>query len=150
MRNKIIKFIGLGFTLALLSACGGGGGGGGASTPPTTNSISGVVSGAVLQGVTITLSGTTSLTTTTDASGIYEFIGLADGSYTVSASLTGYNFNPFDRNVTISGASITGQNFTALAITYSISGEVTDSVGGVIFTEKITHPNYRVFQQYLP
>lgn len=50
-------------------------------------SISGSVvdnNGAPIAGVTITLTGTSSDTTTTDASGDYSFTGLAAGTYTVS------------------------------------------------------------------
>ncbi|MGC8762713.1 MAG: hypothetical protein ACP5VN_03625, partial [Acidobacteriota bacterium] len=49
------------------------------SGTPTTYSISGTVSGATASGVTMTLSGAASATTTTDASGNYTFSGLANG-----------------------------------------------------------------------
>jgi hypothetical protein len=103
--------ISLGVFLTLLfSGCGGGGGGGGGGIP--TYSISGTVSGAVLQGVTIALSGSASATTTTDASGNYSFTGLANGSYMVTPSLTGYIFSPTTISVTVSSANSTGNNFT--------------------------------------
>jgi Carboxypeptidase regulatory-like domain len=94
----------------------------------TTYSISGKVSGAVLQNVTITLGGANSGSTTTDASGNYSFTGLANGSYTVTPSKTGNTFSPVSLAVSVSGASMTGQNFTATAstaTTYSISGTFT-------------------------
>ena len=67
--------------IALFVGCGGGGGGGTASSE-SANTISGTVSGAILSGVTMTLSGTSSGTVTTDSSGNYTFIGLAN-DYTV-------------------------------------------------------------------
>ncbi|MBI5074886.1 MAG: carboxypeptidase regulatory-like domain-containing protein [Nitrospirae bacterium] len=100
---------------------------------PGSYSISGTVTLGVspLSGVAITLSGASSGTTTTDASGNYSFTGLANGSYTVTPGLAGYTFTPVNRAVTVSGANVTGQNFTAQAsaATYSISGSVATSGG---------------------
>jgi len=94
-------------------ACGGGGGGGG--TPPRTYSISGTISGSVLDGVLVTLSGAGSATTTTSGGGVYTFTGLADGTYTVTPSRAGYAFVPPSVTVTVSGAGATGQSFAAAA-----------------------------------
>jgi hypothetical protein len=121
-------------SLALIAAgCGGGSDGGGT---PTTWAISGTVSGAVSAGVTVSLSGTATASTTTDASGNYAFSGLANGSYTVTPSLAGYSFAPSSLGVTVNGASLTGRNFTAVAApTYSISGTVAGAVSsGVTIT----------------
>jgi len=81
------------------------------ATTASTYSISGTVSGAVLSGVTITLSGAGSATTTTNASGNYSFPYIVDGSYTVTPSLTGYTFSPTNAAVSIDGADITITNF---------------------------------------
>jgi hypothetical protein len=69
-------------------------------------------SGTGLAGVTMTLSGASTSTTTTDSSGDYSF-GLANGSYVVTPSLTGYTFTPTDLPETISGADVTAVDFTA-------------------------------------
>ncbi len=108
------------FSIAVV-ACGGGGG---SSSPAPTYSISGTVSGNATSGVTINLSGASTATTTTATGGTYSFTGLANGSYTVTPSLTGNSFNPTSTAVTVSGANVTGKNFTATAAaaTYSISG----------------------------
>jgi len=82
-------------------------------------SISGKVTGDVLKGVTITLSGTNNKTTTTDISGNYSFTSLVAGGYTVTPSLADYGFNPANRNLTISGASQSGKDFTATLIATS-------------------------------
>jgi len=93
---------------------------------PTTYSISGTVSGATASGVTMSLTGAATATTTTDTSGNYTFSGLANGTYTVTPSKSGYTFSPASTSVTISGANQTGKNFTATAVaTYSISGTVS-------------------------
>jgi hypothetical protein len=85
------------------------------TTETATYSLSGTVSGAVTSGVTITLSGAASKTTTTGTGGTYTFTGLANGSYTVTPSLAGYTFSPASTSVTINGASQSGVNFTATA-----------------------------------
>jgi len=110
-----------------LVACGGGGGGGGGTT---TYSISGTVGGAIVNGVTVTLSGAAARSTTTDLGGNYSFTGLANGSYTVSPSLTGYTFNPTSTPVTVNGANVVGISFTATAVpTYKISGTISGASG---------------------
>jgi len=75
--------------------------------------ISGTVSGAVSQGVTMSLTGASNATTATDTAGHYSFAGLANGAYTVTPSLAGYTFNPANRSVTLSGADVGGQDFIA-------------------------------------
>jgi hypothetical protein len=66
----------------------------------------------LMQGVTMTLSGDASDTTTTDSLGRYRFTGLANGNYTVTPTMTGYTFDPESRAITISGADATRQHFT--------------------------------------
>jgi hypothetical protein len=119
-------------SLALVAAgCGGSGNGN-----PTTYAISGTVSGAVSSGVTVSLSGAATASTTTDSSGNYSFSGLADGSYAVTPSLAGYSFTPASLAVAVSGASVTGRNFTSAALpTHSVSGAVSGAVlSGVTIT----------------
>jgi formylglycine-generating enzyme required for sulfatase activity len=101
-----------------------------AATANTYN-ISGTVSGAVVSGVNITLTGTGSVSTTTDASGNYSFSGAANGSYTITPSMTGYTFNPTSSSLTVNNVDVTGKNFTSTANTYSISGTVTFSSVGL-------------------
>jgi hypothetical protein len=104
--------------------------------PPPTYSVSGTVSGAVLSGVTINLTGTSNGTATTDGSGNYSFAGLSNGGYTVTPSKTGYTFTPANQSVTVSGANVPGQNFTSFTVpTFSISGTVSGSIAsGVTIT----------------
>ena len=102
---------------------------------PPTYSISGTVTGDVQAGVTMTLSGSVSATTVTNASGNYIFRGLSNGTYTVTPSKLGYGFSPKSTTVTISGANVTGINFTPTCPYYSICGTVTcDGQAGVTMT----------------
>lgn len=80
-----------------------------------TYSISGTITdgGAPLAGVTVT---TGAVSDTTDGSGAYTLAGLANGTYTVTPSLSGYTFTPASRSVTVSGANVTAQDFAAAAV----------------------------------
>ncbi|HEY3840209.1 MAG TPA: choice-of-anchor Q domain-containing protein [Bryobacteraceae bacterium] len=64
-------------------------------TPPSFPITGSVTAGGMaVSGVTVSLSGSASSSTVTDASGNYTFSGLASGGvYTVSASLIGYSFS---------------------------------------------------------
>ncbi len=68
-RRILVLSIQLFAVLFLVNGCGG------SDTPTTTYVISGTVSGDASHGATITLSGTSSSSTTTDASGSYSFTG---------------------------------------------------------------------------
>lgn len=88
-----------------------------AVTPPATWSISGTITPAI-SGVTVTLSGAASQTSTSNSSGTYTYSGLANGSYTVTPALTGYTFTPASQAVTLNGASQSAVNFTAQTQSY--------------------------------
>jgi hypothetical protein len=94
-----------------------------------TWSISGTVSPATA-GVSIALTGQSSGTAFTDASGNYTFSGLAAGSYVVSPTKVGYTFSPASQNVTLSTANASA-NFSAIAQTWSISGTVSPAAAGI-------------------
>ena len=136
------------FVVLLLSgvvmSCGGGGGGGGGSQQQQnqqqsspTYSLSGGVSGAAWQGVTITLSGAGSGTTLTDAGGSFSFTGLVNGTYTVTASKASYTFTPASQDTVISNANVAAINFVSQKF-FSIGGTVKNGsavgFGGVTLT----------------
>jgi hypothetical protein len=80
--------------------------------------VSGTISlstGGYLAGVTVTLtSGSNTVgSATTNSSGQYTITGVANGSYTLAPSLTGYTFTPTTLPATVNGANVTGDNFTA-------------------------------------
>ncbi len=78
------------------------------------NSISGTVSGAATSGVTITLSGPTTGTAYTAASGSYSVPGLVNGKYTLTPSAPGLLFTPNSVSRTVSGND-QSQDFVATA-----------------------------------
>jgi uncharacterized protein (TIGR03437 family) len=86
-----------------------------------TWSITGSV-GAAGSGATIMLTGTSTATTTANVSGSYTFSGLANGSYTVTPSLSGHTFSPASAAVTVNGANATAAAFTA---TQSVPSSIT-------------------------
>ena len=93
-------------------------------------SIAGTISGAA--GAILTLSGASTATTTADGSGNFSFTGLANGSYTVTPSKTGYSFMPANQPVMVNNANVTGLSFTATALTYSISGNISGVAGATV------------------
>ena len=66
--------------------------------------------GAGVSGVTVTLSGDSSLTTATDSDGKYQFGNfnnmLSSGSYTVTPSKSGHSFTPTSRSFTMTTTTI--------------------------------------------
>src|SRR4051812_28395292 len=105
MRNLILGVLA---ALSFSLACTGGGGGGG---QPGTYSISGTVSGLAQAGVTISLAGPSTATTTTDSSGRYSFAALPNGIYTLTPSRSGgYAFIPASASVTVSGGEVSGRD----------------------------------------
>lgn len=78
-----------------------------AAAPAATYTLSGSVAdgfAAALEGVTITLTGDASDSTTTDASGDWSFT-VEDGSYTVTPTKSGYQFVPTSASPTVSGGN---------------------------------------------
>jgi hypothetical protein len=96
----------------------------------TGRAISGRVAidnGTGVPGVTISLSGTGTASTITDASGAYSFSGLnMSSSYTItpSTSCNAYTFNPPSLTVDLIDTDLTGQDFTGSA-SFSITGSVS-------------------------
>lgn len=93
----------------------------------------GNITGAWVQGVTVTMSGAASGTTTTDANGNYSFTNLPWGqNVTFTPSLSGYNYTPGSQTVSAPAGSTTAVTVPAMAAvstypSYSISGTVSYS-----------------------
>ena len=62
-----------------------------------------------------------------DTSGVYSFTGLANGSYTVTPTKSGFVMTPASLAVTINGANATA-NFTS-AQTFTLSGTISGAGG---------------------
>jgi serine protease len=77
------------------------------------------VSGTITNGSGVGINGVTvsngAASTTTNSSGAYTLANLANGTYTITPTLSGYSFSPANRSVTVNGANVTGQNFTGTA-----------------------------------
>jgi ABC-type oligopeptide transport system substrate-binding subunit len=103
--------------VALVAGCSGLVSQSSSNTPPPqtqTYSVSGTISpSAGGSGATVTLSGAATATATANSSGAYTFTGLANGTYAVTPSRTGYTFSPTTQSATINGANVTGINFSA-------------------------------------
>jgi fibronectin-binding autotransporter adhesin len=92
---------------------------------PPTNSISGRVTenGAGLAGVSVTISGSSSGSATTDSAGNYAFAGLTrNGSYTLTPALVNYSFAPADMTIAALTADNTTADFSAARNLHTISG----------------------------
>lgn len=117
-----------------------------ATQPPPTVSISGNISPS-LANVTVTLSGTQSATTLTDASGNYSFTNLPnDGNYLVTPSLAGYTFEPTNRNYTNLTTSVTNANFAGLTggsprLIRVVSQNVTPGNSAIVPVEMVSQGN---------
>ena len=82
----------------------------------------------------VALAGPSSASTTADFSGNYSFSGLANGTYTVTPSKTGFTFTPTSQPVTVNNANVGAVNFSATAQTWSISGNVSVAGAGATVT----------------
>lgn len=94
------------------------------ATAQATYSISGTItaSGAGLSGASVALTGPAAANATTNTSGGFTFSGLANGTYTVTPTDSGYSFTPANQSVAVSGANKTGVNFTAtVTVTHTVA-----------------------------
>lgn len=85
--------------------------------------------GAPLPGVTLALSGSQTLTATSDASGYYSFPAVNAGeSYTLTPSRQYYDFNPQSQPLFV-GPFNRSFDFTGTRQTYPVLGRITDAGG---------------------
>ena len=89
--------------------------------------LSGTVSGDIREGVTLTLSGDSSATASSDSQGNFSF-QLPCGHYFLKASKAGYTFSPDQREITIQGSDSLHNDFASARLPYSISGRITGEV----------------------
>jgi Domain of unknown function (DUF4082)/Bacterial Ig domain len=79
-----------------------------------TFTITGTISGGGGSGATVKLTGAATATVTANTSGVYTFIGVTAGTYTVTPSKSGHLFIPGSRSTTVTSGNVTGLNFTSL------------------------------------
>lgn len=97
-------------------------------------------SGQALVGVTVVASvGTSAVTATTNANGVYEFDGLSPGDYQLRAGKEGYTSLEIAK-VTVTAGATTAQDLTLSAVKQhgQLSGRVTDTNGTAIAGAKLT------------
>ena len=68
-------------------------------------------------------------TSTTAENGTYTFSNIPDGTYTITASKTGYNETSDPTQVTVSDSDVTAQNITLTPINYNIRVQGTQVTG---------------------
>jgi len=98
---------------------------------PNSYTISGNISGGPAQGVSVSLLKTSTYTktyTTTDASGNYYFSDLANGAYTVSPAIPGYDSEPSGISLNISNADVQNQDFTLSFTGFNINASIYDNL----------------------
>lgn len=79
-----------------------------------TFSLSGTISPQLVgNGTVVALSGPVSTSTTGNSAGNYSFSGLANGTYAVAPSRSGYIFSPTVQSVSVDGSDVSGVDFTA-------------------------------------
>lgn len=94
------------------------------------------ISGKGIQGVTVRLGGTRTLTATTNSQGNYSFTNLpAGGNYTVKPMFGGMSFDPLNKTFSNLSANQTGTS-TSFLVVFTIRGRVvragtTTGIGGV-------------------
>jgi hypothetical protein len=77
------------------------------------STVSGTISpGSTASGSIVSLTGATTASVSADASGNFTFSGLADGTYTITPSKSGYSFSPPSQQVVVNGANVTGVAFS--------------------------------------
>ncbi|MFL6208692.1 MAG: carboxypeptidase regulatory-like domain-containing protein [Pyrinomonadaceae bacterium] len=83
--------------------------------------------GVAISGATVSLSGTQSGSTTTDANGFYSFRNITrNGNYTVTPTLVGRVFSPVQQSIN-NLLGTRAANFSSAALTVSVSGRVLDA-----------------------
>jgi hypothetical protein len=97
----------------------------------THHAIRGTVSGAVVAGVELQLTGASTTTATSAADGTYAFPAILDGSYEVRPSLAGYGFAPGGRVVILAGADMPAQDFLSSVRTGALHA-ISGTVGGAV------------------
>jgi hypothetical protein len=101
----------------------------------------GISGNAGIAGATVSYVGTSSGAVVADSFGNYNITGLANGSYTITPSLSGKTFTPANASVTVSSADVNGINFTAATSSGSSSNNALLIVNGLQITNSLMVTN---------
>ena len=83
-----------------------------AQTSPTFTLYGTISPASAGSGAAVVLTGPVGATATANSSGSYSFPGLANGTYSVTPTKSGFAFTPAAQTATINSANLTGVNFT--------------------------------------
>lgn len=112
-----------------------------AASPTPTFSLTGLITdeeGAPLAGIAVSLSGSQTVTTATDAEGFYRFDGLpTSGVYTLAVAKRHYTFDPQAQTFVTPGADVRA-DFAATLNRHSISGRLVAPSSAGIAGETVT------------
>jgi Carboxypeptidase regulatory-like domain len=108
----------------------------GCGPTPLSGQVTNLNSGGAIAGATVSLSGPTSASTTTDASGNYSFGGIPAGTYTVTGTANGYLARSYS-GVTVTSGQTTTQNLQ-LTTTGRVTGTVTGAGGAALSGATVT------------
>ncbi len=110
-----------------------------------TYTLSGVISGDSVGGVSVILSGDGTGTTTSATDGTFSFTGLPAGYYTITPSLKGYNFSPTNRNLAIMEENLDETNFSSRTVAATNTPPVAENFSLTIVqnqSETVDIPKY--------
>ena len=111
------------------------------NVPAGPVSLSGQIKGEPtlsFSSITVDLSGSSSASTNPDSDGRYDFASIADGSYTITPSLPGYEFSPPSQSVTVSGAALNYLDFHACETGRDLTGVLIDAAEKPIQNAQVT------------
>ena len=80
-----------------------------------TYSITGSIAGAGGAGATLSLTGASTATIIADGSGSFNFSGLLNGSYIITATNPGFVFTPISQVVVVNGSDFSGLSFSTVS-----------------------------------
>jgi Domain of unknown function (DUF4082)/Bacterial Ig-like domain/Bacterial Ig domain len=100
------------------------------SSAAQTFTVTGTISGTGGNAATVTLtSGTTTIATVSaSGAGAYAFSNVANGSYTVTPTQTGFTFTPASQAITVNGANVTVTAFSSTAV-FTVTGTISGTGG---------------------
>ena len=104
-----------------------------------TYNLSGTVT--PLNGLTISISGTSNASTMPDSSGNYIFTGLASGSYVIQPSKTGYAFNPMSVESVVTNTDTSSVDFAGTPVDLSLFAGNSGGSGNIDGTNNIARFN---------
>jgi hypothetical protein len=112
---------------ACVNAAFKGSGGGTGPNGTITGTISPAPASGSVATIVLSQNGTTVASTTVGTNGSYTFSNVANGTYTLQPSESGFTFSPTTASVTVNGNTVTAPTFTGTATTGTIKGTISQT-----------------------